>query len=201
MAGPSAKIQDVPGRAQFDGCQRSREASTEPRCRGLERYRCCSVSTGARKPSALFPFEIIDANGATPQIVPSVWRGESESIGDSRFKAKRVCRGHRIGCPGASYYITGRLQNRDAFVDEGFVVSIGSCRCCRSFWMGAKSFVLLPDHYHLILEVPPQSDKYATKRRLQLYNRRPEQRPGLSWPIQGSFSKNLSSYLSLGMPH
>ena len=85
----------------------------------------------------------------------------------------------RIEYPGASYYISGRaLQSRDAFVDAKDFASFKSVLAgvVDRFGWELKSFVLLPDHYHLILEVP-HSNLSKGMRQLngvytQLYNRR-----------------------------
>ena len=85
----------------------------------------------------------------------------------------------RIEYPGASYYITGRaLQSRNAFVDAKDFASFKSVLAgvVDRFGWELKSFVLLPDHYHLILEVP-HSNLSKGMRQLngvytQLYNRR-----------------------------
>ena len=116
----------------------------------------------------------------------------------------------RIEYPGASYYITGRaLQNRDAFVDAKDFASFKSVLAgvVDRFGWELKSFVLLPDHYHLILEVP-HSNLSKGMRQLNGVTRNStivgtEQR-ARSFMVDSrvSFSKkNLSSYLSLGMPH
>ena len=63
----------------------------------------------------------------------------------------------RIEFPGACYYVTGRaLQGRKAFQDDrdyrAFEQVLDSV-VSRFNWL-LQSFVLLPDHYHLVIEVP-----------------------------------------------
>ena len=85
----------------------------------------------------------------------------------------------RIEYPGANYYITGRaLMGREAFIDAQDYRSFKSvlASVVERFGWVLESFVLLPDHYHLIVEVP-LSNLSKGMRQLngvytQLYNRR-----------------------------
>ena len=63
----------------------------------------------------------------------------------------------RIEFPGACYYVTGRaLQDRPAFKDERdyrVFEQVLESVIHRFNWL-LQSYVLLPDHYHLVIEVP-----------------------------------------------
>jgi len=87
----------------------------------------------------------------------------------------------RIEYPGACYYVTGRaLQGRKSFKDDrdyrAFEQVLESV-VNRFNWL-LQSFVLLPDHYHLVIEVP-EANLSKGMRQLngvytQHYNRRHE---------------------------
>ena len=101
----------------------------------------------------------------------------------------------RIEYPGACYYLTGRaLQGRKAFEDDldyrAFEQVLSSV-VHRFNWL-LQSYVLMPDHYHLVVEVPEANLSKGMRQLNGVYTQHSNRRHNAEGPLfHGRFKSIL----------
>ena len=110
----------------------------------------------------------------------------------------------RIEYPGACYYLTGRaLQGRKAFEDDldyRTFEQVLSSVVHRFNWL-LQSYVLMPDHYHLVVEVPEANLSKGMRQLNGVYTQHANRRHNSEGPLfHGRFKSILFEKESFLLP-